>query len=263
MKILFIALLALPVFADETLPVEDGAPVLQADTSGDEPKFNPRAAHWIGQFNFEQANLEFPFTFAGATKNYNDRRLSLYGMRAGFGRELYIPGGFLLGGRLDAYYLGTLFTSEKTVSGADNIVVRAEKTVGQMYGGEAVAHLGWMFDYLTENPLGEMGYFSLEIFGEAGLGVGRSYARTQYESKISPVEYYRAMIEDEFTSQTVSAGFNILSNTTGFFMTLKGSRLDRDVTKRKYRKLGDPDTTVEDPAVDPVYVFTLGGGYKF
>ena len=237
----------------------------------DDRPFNHRAGHWVMNFGFENAKYELPWAYQGSRRNFDEEKQDLWGGRMGFGREIYIPGGFLLGGRIDGYYLGTLFTEEEIAKPASSITLGAEKNTGQMFGGEAVGHFGWMFDFRTKNPfLGEMTYMAMELFAEAGVGRGQAYNRKNYYFRLNTDDKYDVIIEDNYTTASVSAGVNFLSTNTGFYLNLKATRIAQDIDKRKTRGIstvGGADTTIngseKSPDTDPITVFTLGGGYKF
>ncbi|MFP5459868.1 MAG: hypothetical protein ACLGG7_14115 [Bacteriovoracia bacterium] len=119
-----------------------------------------------------------------------------------------------------------------------------------------------------------MNYFALELFVEAGLGRGRGYNRREYYFDASPVtnEEYDLIVEDDYVTQVVSAGFNLLSVNTGAFLYLRASQVAQDITERKFRGkvLNNGETTitrinatVEAPDVDPISIISIGGGYRF
>lgn len=278
MKIFFLLLLpALPVLAEElsVLPSETAtsAPVSAAVAAEDEDRFNHRKSHWTTQFAFENLKYELPFSYVGGHRSFKRKEQDMWGLRTGLGREVYLSGGFLFGARLDAYYLGLLAQDDKVVKEAD-VTVTSEKRTGQVYGGDVIIHFGWMFDYKTRNPiLGDMTNMSMELFMEAGVGRGKSYFRKDYfyEVPTEPRDDYDIIIEDEFTSQRATVGANFLSTTTGFYLTLRATRLTLDVDKRKIRgveqisgggiqSIGPGNGTAD---MDPITVITFGGGYKF
>lgn len=289
MKNLILAALLLAVghaFASETevpeslnLEPEDVSastpvPVSNEELNVDPDKFNHRKGHWIGQFAFENLKYEMPLNYSGQTKNLRTEDRDLWGLRLGLGREVYLGGGFLVSGRLDGYYLGLLQTDDKVVK-VVNRTISSEKDAGQFYGADAIGHIGWMFDYKTKNPfLGEMTYMSMELFAEAGLGKGNSYQRKDYEYDLvaGQRDDYDRIVEDQFTTRIVSVGANFLSTTSGFFFTLKASRYDMTVDERTIREysqvsggtVNDPDQVkLNNVDIDPITVFSLGGGYKF
>ena len=68
----------------------------------------------------------------------------------------------------------------------------------------------------------------------------------------------------------VGAGFNLTSNS-GFFLALKATINRYDVTQRKIDGFTQPNgqattpinETLKDAKIEPVVIYTLGGGYKF
>jgi hypothetical protein len=267
---LVVLLLGFPVVFAEDLP--SPAPVSTQALAEGNDKFNHRASHWVGQFAFESLQYETPHSFSGQNREISDTTPELLGIRVGIGREAYLGGGFLMGARLDGYYFGLIQTDERASRKLTEEQSAMENT-GQLFGGDAIGHLGWMFDYRTKNPfLGEMTYMSMELFVEAGLGVGRGYHRKDYFYEVGTRDDYDRIIEDSFNTQILSIGANFLSTTTGYFFTLRGSRYTHDITKRTIRESSQvfgggvvtkDQVTLEDVAMDPIMVFSLGGGYKF
>jgi hypothetical protein len=248
--------------------------VSKANVDEDDDSFNHRKANWVGTFGFESTKYTLPFAFQGDKANFKEEERELWGGRLGFGGEFYLGWGFLFGARLDGYYLGTLFEDAKTANPEYDVDVASEKNNGHMYGGDAIAHFGWMFDFKTKNPfLAEMTYLAIELFAEAGVGRGRAYNRKNYFFNASPAtdELYDIIIEDDYTSQIVSGGINILSTSTGAFLNLKVSTVALDITERKIRGTSKPNgqaatnlkDTIKNPDTDPITIFTLGGGIKF
>jgi hypothetical protein len=244
----------------------------------DEGDFKHRKSHWITTFGFETTKYELPLEFNGARKSFGETDRELYGGRLGVGREFYLGWGFLFQGRVEGYYMGTLFEGIKTADPEFSTEVSNQKDTGSIYGAEAVAHFGWMFDYKTKNPfLGEMTYLAMELFVEAGVGRGKSYQRKEYKFDASVVDYYDFLMEDEFTNTSVSAGVNFLSTSTGYFLYLRATQSALAIDKRKGRiksieGAGSGTSTdgvagvkfsEKDPDVDPITVFAIGGGYKF
>jgi|GEM_PF-2506552 len=248
-----------------------------AQIDDEDMPFNHRKSHWIANFGFETVKYTVPLEFAGASEDFGEKDRDLYGARLGFGRDFYLGAGFLFQGRVDGYYMGTLFegiqTADPEFPGTE---VSNEKDTGSYYGADAVAHLGWMFDYKTKNPfLGDMAYLAMELFVEAGVGKGRSYQRKEYNFDAASVDQYDFIMEDEFTTQTVSAGINILSTSSGFYLYLKGTQVNLSLDKRDIREkrleggasgssAGSFVKRSDNSAdIDPVTIFALGGGYKF
>lgn len=248
-----------------------------AEVEDEDPSFNHRKSHWIGTFGFETVKYTVPLEFAGASEEFQEKDRDLYGARLGFGREFYLGAGFLLQGRVDGYYMGTLFegiqTADPEFPGTE---VSNEKDTGSYYGADAVAHFGWMFDYKTKNPfLGDMTYLAMELFVEAGIGKGKSYQRKEYNFDAASVDQYDFIMEDEFTTQSVSAGINILSTSSGFYLYLKGTQVNLSLDKRDIREkrleAGASGSSAgafvkrsdNSADIDPVTIFALGGGYKF
>lgn len=237
----------------------------------DDAPFNHRKSHWVTNFGFEGTQYKVPFSYVGTKKSYDEESLELQGGRVGVGYEAYMGWGFLLGGRIDGYYMGTTFNRERFAKNVGNTQVRGEENRAQMYGGDLVGHAGWMFDYKTKNPfLDEMTYMAMELFAEAGVGAGQTYFTKEYFNRDSVDELYRGRITESYRSTTVSAGINFLSRTTGFFLNLKVSQMFLDVDETKIKAVrGDSTATtttnedINNPDKDPVTIISVGGGYKF
>lgn len=238
----------------------------------DDGKYNPRTGHWIGTMGFETTAYKLPFDYTGAKKTFKEEDRRLTGGRLGFGREAYLGAGFLVNARLEGYYMGTLFKSLETASPEfDDVTVAATKDTGQMFGGDAIGHFGWMFDYNTKNPfLGEMAYMAFELFVEAGIGRGKAINGKSYFFKAGVNEEYKVTFEDEFTTQIVSAGFNIHSRSSGSFLYVKASQVSQTISERKIRGSAiisnTPSTfkeTISNPTSDPLTILSIGGGFKF
>lgn len=241
----------------------------QQDVKPNDGKFNPRTGHWIGTIGFETTAYTLPYNFTGAKKTFKEEDSRLTGGRLGFGREAYLGGGFLVNARLEGYYLGTLFNSLETASPEfEDVTVAATKDTGSMFGGDAIGHFGWMFDYNTKNPfLGEMTYMAFELFVEAGIGRGRAINGKSYYFKATTNEEYKVTFEDDFSTQIVSAGFNIHSRNSGAFLYVKASQVSQSITERKIRGnssiSGEIKETQTNPDSDPLTILSIGGGFKF
>ncbi len=262
-----------PAKRDTSFAVRGIAPQSQEDLSQEE-RFNHRASHWVSTLGFEYTKYTLPYEFQGAKAKFGEEERELFGGRIGVGREYYLGKGFLFQGRLDGYYLGTLFTQAQTGNPEVDIEVSATKKTGSAFGGEAVAHLGWMFDFRTKNPfLGEMNYMALEFFAEAGVGAGKDYNRKQYYFEASPAtsEEYNLIIENKFMTRSLSAGVNILSVNSGAFFFMKATQMTQDISERKFRGVsrpnGQPATRLngvdKSVAAEQLTLLSFGGGYKF
>lgn len=270
MKNLFV-LLAL-VFSFTAVAADPVVSTSAAAVDGDEKPFDHRKSHWVSGFGFESTKREIAFDFQGTKKNFTTEDRELYGGRLYAGYEVYVPGGFLIGGGVSAYYFGTAFQDAKeAIDPATNNKFTEENNRAQMLGAEAYGHFGWMFDFKTKNPfLGEMTYMAMELFGEATVGRGESYFRKDYFYETSVNESYDTIITDTFTSASVSGGVNFLSRTSGFYLTLKATTMLLDIDKQRTTRANASGGTtsntvgsVENPDTDPITIFTLGGGYKF
>lgn len=271
-----IVVVAPPVVEEKIQPAAPVA-VSKAEVKDEDGEFNHRKSNWVTMFGFETIKYTLPLEFSGASKNFKEKDRDLYGARLGFGREYYLGWGFLLQGRLDAYYMGTLFKGVETADPEfPGTEVSNEKDSGAYYGADATAHLGWMFDYKTKNIfLGDMVHMAMELFVEVGAGKGRSYQRKQYNFDAASVDQYDFIMEDDFTTNSISAGVNFLSTSSGFFLNLKASQVNISLDKREIREKklesGASGSSAgafvkrdaSDADIDPVTIIAVGGGYKF
>jgi hypothetical protein len=263
-----------PLIKKEVTPTEPIPTKSESKIAVDDERFDSRKGHWVTTVGFERTAYEVPLNFVGARKRFGPKEQTLDGGRIGIGRETYLGAGFILGAKLEGYYMGTLFNSIKTADPVEPVEVAGNKETGQIHGADAIAHLGWMFDYKTKNPfLGDMTYMALELFVEAGIGRGRAINRNSYYFDAAPAtsENYRVTFVDDFQTQIISAGMNFLSRSSGAFLYLRATQSILDVTERKIRGVSQPDgqpstnlaNKVSNPDVDPITIFAIGGGFKF
>ena len=237
----------------------------------DDSKFNPRKSHWYTTFGFEAMEYDLPFSYAGAKQNFDPEKRQLYGGRLGFGREIYLGKGFMTSTRLESYYMGTLFESAKTADpNLPDEDVATVKDTGQIYGGDIVQTLSFMWEMKTKNPLMDSwAYLTVEPFVEFGVGKAWAFNKKDYSYNTSIVEEYDQSYTDELTNVKMGGGINLTSRQ-GFFLYLKATQNRYDITKRRskgyFYKDGDSPAPVSTNALttqDPIMVYSLGGGYKF
>ncbi len=260
----------------QTLPVTTSAPELKVEAEiEDTKKFNPRKSHWVSTFGFESTKYEIlpaPYEFNGK-KDFSKRKQELWGMRIGFGGEIYLGAGFVTRSMVETYYVGTLFSRVLNGGTEDaNIKFAYTKVTGQMLGADASQSLGFMFDFKTRNPfMGTMTYLSIEPYVEAGIGKAYAYNRTNYSYKLDTTdEAFKLRVRDDLLNARVGAGINLTSNQ-GFFLALKATVNRYEITHRKIdgftQENGSARTAIndspKDAKIDPVVIYTLGGGYKF
>lgn len=236
---------------------------------------NHHASHWLVSFGFEGLAYEVPFEFEGERKNFRPNNQELYGGRLGLGRQFYLGKGFVTSTKIEGYYVGTLF--EKAVTAAPEEETQTfsfTKKTGQVFGGELVQSLGYMFNLKTKNPfLDEMTYLVVEPFIEAGIGIARAYNRTNYHYDTGPAnvqEDYHHRVNDELSSARLGVGLNFTANT-GFYFYLKASQQRYDVLSRKEEgkikqnsgSLAPFERKPNNVNLDPIMVYSFGGGYKF
>jgi hypothetical protein len=260
----------------QTIPAILPAPDLQVEAEVEDKKpFNPRQSHWVTTFGFESTKYEVlpdPYVFNGK-KDFSKRNQELWGMRLGFGGEIYLGAGFVTRSMVETFYVGTLF-SRVLNGGAEDADVKFAytKVTGQMLGADASQSLGFMFDFKTKNPfMGTMTYLSVEPYIEAGIGKAYAYNRTNYSYVLTPTnEAFKLRVRDDLLNARIGAGINLTSNQ-GFFLALKATVNRYEITQRKIdgytQENGSARTPIsespKDAKIDPVVIYTLGGGYKF
>ncbi len=257
---------------------EVSTPVITSEMPTDDRYLKHRASHWLTTFNFEGMKYELPFNFEGSRRNFRTKDQELYGARLGIGGQLHIGKGLFTTSMLEGFYNGTLFTKSQNAGpdDEDEEAGNVKRTSG-FFGIDVSQNLGYIFEFRTKNPfMDEWAYLTFEPFIEAGLGVAKSYNKVRYNydtgTGVNGVrENYKRTIRDDLTNARIGAGFN-LTGRSGFFMQARVTINRYDVTERKidtYSKLNgatgsnQPSTTDKDVKIDPVTMFTLGGGYKF
>ena len=260
----------------QTIPAILPAPDLQVEAEVEDKKpFNPRQSHWVTTFGFESTKYEVlpePYVFNGK-KDFSKRNQELWGMRLGFGGEIYLGAGFVTRSMVETYYVGTLFSRVLNGGTEDaDIKFSYTKVTGQMLGADASQSLGFMFDFKTKNPfMGTMTYLSIEPYIEAGIGKAYAYNRTNYSYKLDVTdEAFKLRVRDDLLNARIGAGINLTSNQ-GFFLALKATVNRYEITQRKIdgytQENGSARTPIsespKDAKIDPVVIYTLGGGYKF
>ncbi len=241
--------------------------------------FNPRKSHWVANFGFESSRYEVvpkAYEFSGR-RNFKNSKVDLYGGRIGFGGEIYLGAGFITRSLVEGYYLGNLFSQVLNGgSTATDVEFAYTKKTNQLIGFDASQSLGWMFDFKTKNPfMDEWSYLTVEMFAEAGLGKGWAFNRInyKYDTGTTPTaaqESYRLRMRDDLVNARVGGGF-LMTSQSGFFLTVKATMNRYDVTQRKLDGFTQPNgsgttainVTSKNVNIDPVMIYTLGGGYKF
>lgn len=257
---------------------DPGMPALVSSEDVEEEKeFKQYKSHWVTTFGFENTKYEIHpegYEFAnGVKKDFTQGYQELWGMRLGFGGELYLGAGFMTRSMLEGYYVGTLFA--RTLNGGDEEAdedFAFTKQTGQIFGGDASQSLGWVFDFKTKNPfMDQWAYLTVEPFVEAGIGIAQAYMRTNYSYDLTPTnESYKLRVRDQLLNARVGAGINLTSNS-GFFLQLKATINRYEITERKLdgyiQENGNTRQAFDDKdknaKIDPVTIYTLGGGYKF
>jgi hypothetical protein len=218
-------------------------------------------------------NLPF-VQFTGDRKHIGERDQELYGARLGFGGQIYLGKGFFTTSMLSVFYNGTLFTKNQEAGPqVDGQQVGSIHRTSGFSGGDIAQQLGYMFEFKTKNPfMDEWARLTFEPFIEAGLGMGSSYNKVNYSYDSGVVnEKYKYTIEDKVTYAKAGGGFNMTAGN-GFFFQVKAMVNTMDITERKTQGFTRKTTgaatifaptTDKNAKMDPVTVFTLGGGYKF
>lgn len=268
-KILFLCLVLLPLSAS----AQDVDPTLTTEVT-DSRLINHRASHWLVTFGFEGMDYQVPFEFEGERKSFKPKEQELYGGRLGFGRQFHLGKGIVTTTKVEGYYVGTLF--EKAVNAAPEVETQTfsySKKVGQVFGGEVIQSLGFMFDMKTKNPfLNTMTHLVVEPFIEAGFGQARAYNRTNYHYDTGPggvQEDYHHKVVDDLTTARIGVGINLTADT-GHYFYLRASQQSFSLKERKEEGWVKPNggsvtpfDRKSDADLDSVMVYSFGGGYKF
>jgi hypothetical protein len=262
------------VVAPSVIPKPQAGPqIMVSETEVDEKKsFKAAESHWYSTFGFEAMEYGLPFEYDGEKKDFSETNRQLYGGRLGFGGEIYLGAGFLTSTRVEGYYVGTLFESAKTADPelTDEDVATIKDT-GQLYGVDVVQTLSFIWELKTKNPImEEMTYLTIEPFIEAGVGKGWAFNKKDYNYDTDAIEEeYDQSFSDELTNVKFGGGFNLTSRQ-GFFFFMKAIQNRYDITRRRtkgyfYRDGGTRTDVDPSPSTDlePMMVYSLGGGYKF
>lgn len=237
----------------------------------DKKEFNPRASHWYTTFGFEAMEYELPFEFVGTKKKFHKEKRQLYGGRLGFGGEIHLGGGIMTSTRLEGYYMGTLFESVQSADpGGPDEDVATIKDAGQIFGADAVQTLSYLWDFQAKNPfMDTYSYMTIEPFIEAGIGKAQAFNKKDYNYDTSIKEGYDQSFKDDLTNVKLGAGINLTSRQ-GFFLFLKATQNRYDIAKRTTKGFSKQDGQGQQQVgsnpstkLDPIMVYSLGGGYKF
>lgn len=251
--------------------VQRPALITEADVS--KPKFyTDRKNRWVASFAFEELKYETVFSFSGK-KDFKPQDKELWGGRMSLGGEIYLGGGFIARSMVEGYYVGTLFSRVLNGGAQDSEVKFAyTKQTGQVLGVDTAQSIGWMFDFKTKNPImEEWSYLTVEPFVEAGIGKAWAYNRLNYAYDLSSTnEAYQLKVRDDLLNARVGAGINMTSRQ-GFFLSMKVTINRYDITQRKSEGFSKEngqaaqslDGTDKHAKIDPVTIYSMGGGYKF
>jgi hypothetical protein len=234
--------------------------------------FKSNEGHWYATFGFEATEYLLPYSYSGLKETFPEEKRKLYGGRLGFGGEIYLGIGFMTSTRVEGYYMGTLFESAQSADPElPDETVATIKDTGQIYGGDIVQTLSFIWELKTKNPLfNEMTYLTVEPFIEGGVGKAWAFNKKDYNYDTDEVvEEYDQSFNDELTNVKFGGGINFISRQ-GFFFSLKVTQNRYDITKRRtkgyFYKDGDTKAPVaSNPStdLDPVMIYSIGGGYKF
>ncbi len=233
--------------------------------------FTPRESHWYSTFGFEAMEYELPFQYVGQEERFTAEKRQLYGGRIGFGGELHIGAGLMTSTRLEGYYMGTLFESVQSADpGGPDEDVATIKDAGQIFGADAVQTLSYLWDFQAKNPfMDTYSYMTIEPFIEAGIGKAQAFNKKDYNYDTSIKEGYDQSFKDDLTNVKLGAGINLTSRQ-GFFLFLKATQNRYDIAKRTTKGFSKQDGQGQQQVgsnpstkLDPIMVYSLGGGYKF
>jgi hypothetical protein len=264
--IFFCLLLSTSLYAQEPIVLTTQAPEAPK-------KFNPYKGHGIVSFGFEGMKYDTQYDFKGEKSSFSPQSRELWGGRVGFGAESYLGAGLNSVTKVEAYYMGTLFS--RVLNGGDydeDVKFAYTKRTGQIFGAEVSQAFGRLFDMKTKNPvLDEWTYLTVEPFIEGGIGLAKAYNRLNYQYDLGTVdEAYRLRVKDELINARVGVGVN-LTSSGGYFLYLKSTYNRYDVVSRKADGFAKPNGGVVtqldgsdiDKEIDAIVVYAIGGGYKF
>lgn len=238
-----------------------------------ERRYNPLKSHFFVGVNFEGMKYFTPFEFPGDKKKIKPKDQDLWGGRLTFGGDIYLGAGFNTTTRLEAYYVGTLF-SEVLNGGSQDADVKFAHTKkhSQVFGAEASQSIGYLFNMKTKNPImDEWAYLTVEPFIEAGIGGARAYNRIDYKYELAGTdEAYKLRVNDDLVNAKLSAGINFTASNS-FYFFIKATQNRFDISKRKTKQIvrinGSGTDVRSNPDlgdnIDVITTYAVGGGYKF
>jgi hypothetical protein len=234
------------------------------------PQVLPLKSSWIFTFAGEQGRYHIPWNYTpptGATnlKSYSPDSRTFTGGRLGFGREFNPFGGLLMATKLEAYYMGTLFTSAQTASPEVDLDISSAKRSGQLAGADLVQTLGYSFPFsMRDLFFRQMTAMRFEPFAEVGLGRAWAFNKLQYSDQRGPS--YEHTFRDVLSNMRMGFGFNLVSNQN-YFMFVRASVNNYSITDRRIHRQTqagvDPTVTQTDAEMAPIMIYSLGGGLKF
>lgn len=228
--------------------------------------YNPKKSNWVSIFGLEAQGLPVERNYTGQNKSFSDKDELLTGARVGIGKDFYLGKGFITRTQVEGYFVGTLFEPKKSVGGGDT-----EQSFSQKQGNIWGAEISQALSYLTEfnAPAFMLDHnikMYFEPFVEAGIGMGKSFFRFNYQMRTDSLnEDYRTQIDNSFISQKLSLGVNLISQN-GYFFTIKASQLAHQVSDSKsFERVNGVrrDLDQKNDTINLSYSYYLGGGYKW
>jgi hypothetical protein len=154
----------------------------------------------------------FPVQFEGQTKNKIDEKATIIGPSLQLGYDLLLWNRLLLGLRSEAMLADTAGMNK------DKSKKITSQTNGKSHSLNGTLRLGFVREFLANNPVGETYPMIFELFAEAGIGSGRNDFILDYNYSFSGVsELYKEEIQETFQSRVLSAGMNLTSISGSFF----------------------------------------------
>lgn len=227
--------------------------------------YHPQKSNWIMNVGFEGQGLPVERNFSGQRKSFDNKDEFLTGMRLGVGRDFYLGKGIVTRTQVEGYFVGTLFEPKKSIKGSDLASSYTQKQ-GNIWGGEISQLLSYITEFNAPSFMDEHKikmYF--EPFLEAGIGIGKSFFRFDYQMRGSINEDYRSVIDNNFVSQKFSIGVNLIGKN-GYYFTMKASQVAHQVSDSKsYERVGGTrrDLDQKNDTINLSYSYYLGGGYKW
>ncbi|MFA7613253.1 MAG: hypothetical protein WCY48_03385, partial [Candidatus Caldatribacteriota bacterium] len=228
--------------------------------------YNPNKSNWVSIFGLEAQGLPVERNYSGQNKSFSNKDEVLTGARIGIGRDFYLGKGFVTRTQIEGYFVGTLFEPKKSVGGGDLERSFSQKQ-GNIWGGEVSQVLSYITEFNAPAfMLDHKIKMYFEPFIEAGIGMGKSFFRFNYQMRTDSLnEDYRTQIDNSFVSQKFSVGINLIAQN-GYFFTMKASQVAHQISDSKsFERVNGVkrDLDQKNDTVNLAFSYYLGGGYRW